>query len=91
MRSQKQKLSRQLRDHEEEVAESQQRAENLRQEIRKADKARREVGYSDRHEYGHPLARQQVEHPSMKNESLKIIANNFICELHVTIRVDCDR
>lgn len=43
LRSQKQKLSRQLRDKEEEIEEQRQKADNLRQELRKAEKSKREV------------------------------------------------
>ena len=43
MRSQKQKISRALRDKEEEMEEQRQKMETLRQELRKADKTKREV------------------------------------------------
>ena len=43
MRQQKTKLSRQVREKEEELDEQRVKSENLRQELRKADKAKREV------------------------------------------------
>ncbi|KAG1683509.1 Serine/threonine-protein kinase MRCK alpha [Nymphon striatum] len=43
LRSQKQKLSRQVRDKEEELETAMQKIDNLRQDIRKADKLKREV------------------------------------------------
>lgn len=43
LRSQKQKLSRQLRDKEEEVEVIMQKIDSMRQEIRKSEKARKEV------------------------------------------------
>lgn len=42
LRSQKQKLSRQVRDKEEELETAMQKIDNLRNDIRKADKGRRE-------------------------------------------------
>ena len=42
-RSQKQKVSRQLRDREEEVEAAMQKIDALRQEVRRADKGRKEV------------------------------------------------
>ena len=43
LRSQKQKVSRQLRDREEEVEAAMQKIDALRQEVRRADKGRKEV------------------------------------------------
>lgn len=43
LRSQKQKLSRQLRDKEEEVEVSMQKIDAMRQDIRKLEKIRKEV------------------------------------------------
>lgn len=43
LRSHKQKLSRQLRDKEEEVEVIMQKIDSMRQEIRKSEKARKEV------------------------------------------------
>ena len=43
MRSQRQKLSRQVRDREEELDDVRHKMENIRQELRKADKSKREV------------------------------------------------
>lgn len=43
LRSQKQKVSRQLRDREEEVEAALQKIDALRQEVRRADKCRKEV------------------------------------------------
>ena len=43
LRQQKQKLSRQVRDKEEELDNSLQKIDNLRQDIRKAEKLRREL------------------------------------------------
>lgn len=43
LRSQKQKFSRQLRDKEEEVEVIMQKIDSMRQEIRKSEKARKEV------------------------------------------------
>lgn len=43
LRSQKQKVSRQLRDREEEVEAAMQKIDTLRQEVRRADKGRKEV------------------------------------------------
>jgi len=43
IRSAKQKLSRQVRDKEEELEEQRQRIEGFRQEIRKSDKGKREI------------------------------------------------
>lgn len=42
LRSQKQKLSRQVRDKEEELETAMQKIDNLRNDIRKSDKGRRE-------------------------------------------------
>ncbi len=43
-RAAKQKLSRQVRDKEEEIDTLRQKSDGLRQELRKADKTKREVG-----------------------------------------------
>ena len=43
MRSNKQRLARQLRDKEEEIEDCRHKIENFRQEVRKAEKAKREV------------------------------------------------
>ncbi len=43
IRSQKQKLSRQLRDREEEIEEQRQKLESQRQDIRKSEKSKREL------------------------------------------------
>ena len=43
LRTQKQKMSRQVRDRDEELDEQRPKMESLRQELRKADKAKREV------------------------------------------------
>lgn len=43
LRSQKQKVSRQLRDKEEEVEVAMQKIDSMRQEIRKSEKLRKEV------------------------------------------------
>lgn len=43
LRSQKQKVSRQLRDREEEVEAAMQKIDALRQDVRRADKGRKEV------------------------------------------------
>ena len=51
MRQQKTKLSRQVREKEEELDEQRVKSENLRQELRKADKAKREVQW--RHKRTH--------------------------------------
>lgn len=45
LRSQKQKLSRQLRDKEEEVEVSMQKIDAMRQDIRKSEKIRKEVAW----------------------------------------------
>ena len=44
LRTAKQKVSRQLRDRDEELDEHRRKCESLRQEIRKTDKGKREVG-----------------------------------------------
>lgn len=44
LRSQKQKLSRQVRDKEEELETAMQKIDTLRQDLRKAEKQRRDVG-----------------------------------------------
>lgn len=45
LRSQKQKVSRQLRDKEEEVEVAMQKIDSMRQEIRKSEKFRKEVAF----------------------------------------------
>ena len=45
LRSQKQKLSRQLRDKDEELEEQRQKMEGSRQDLRKVEKGKREVGW----------------------------------------------
>lgn len=45
LRSQKQKVSRQLRDKEEEMEVAMQKIDSMRQEIRKSDKFRKEVAF----------------------------------------------
>lgn len=47
LRSQKQKLSRQLRDKEEEVEVSMQKIDAMRQDIRKLEKIRKEVAWQN--------------------------------------------
>lgn len=44
LRAQKQKVSRQLRDKEEEVEAAMQRVDSMRQEVRKSERLRKEVG-----------------------------------------------
>jgi serine/threonine-protein kinase MRCK len=43
LRAQKQKLSRQTRDLEEQLEESKQKTDSIRQELRKVEKSKREV------------------------------------------------
>lgn len=44
LRAQKQKVSRQLRDKEEEVDAAMQKVDSMRQEVRKSERLRKEVG-----------------------------------------------
>lgn len=45
LRSQKQKVSRQLRDKEEEMEVAMQKIDSMRQDIRKSEKSRKEVAF----------------------------------------------
>lgn len=45
LRSQKQKVSRQLRDKEEEMEVVMQKVDSMRQDIRKSEKSRKEVAF----------------------------------------------
>ena len=45
MRSERNKLSRQLREREEDIDESKVQINQLKQDMRKADKSRKQVGY----------------------------------------------
>lgn len=46
LRTQKQKVSRQLRDKEEEVEAAMQKVDAMRQEVRKSERLRKEVGWA---------------------------------------------
>lgn len=62
LRSQKQKVSRQLRDKEEEMEVAMQKIDSMRQDIRRSEKLRKEVGVS-----GRTRRSGQLEEPALSS------------------------